>query len=169
MCIKSERYSLLEGKMAKLITGNRVGKLGQLTIGCSATVFDETKQKMLLIQRTDNGRWAVPGGYMEPGESVAEACEREVWEETGLSVRIKRLIAVYSDPHKLLEYPDGNRYQLVILHFLVESIDGELSTGNETSDLGYFTRADIDQMDIGELDQKRITDGFAAQSITFIR
>ncbi|MFQ5418879.1 MAG: NUDIX domain-containing protein [Anaerolineae bacterium] len=154
--------------MATLITGDRVGKLGQLAIGCSATVFDETKQKMLLVRRTDNGRWAVPGGYMEPGESVAEACEREVWEETGLSVRVKRLIAVYSDPHKLLEYPDGSRYQLVVLHFLAESANGVLSTSNETSDLGYFTRADIDQMDIGELDQKRIADGFAAQSVTFI-
>ncbi len=49
--------------MARLITGYRVGRLGQLAIGCSATVLDETKQKMLLIRRTDNGRWAVPGFF----------------------------------------------------------------------------------------------------------
>ncbi len=155
--------------MVKLITGNRVGALGKLSIGCSATIFDDNKQKMLLVQRRDNRHWTVPGGHMEPGESVAEACAREVQEETGLHVQVQQLIAVYSDPHKLLEYPDGNRYQLVVLHFLAVQLNGSLTVSNETFDFGYFSPSDIEQMDLGEMDRKRVADGFAFQLTTLIR
>jgi ADP-ribose pyrophosphatase YjhB (NUDIX family) len=155
--------------MAKLIIGYRVGRLGRLAIGCSATVFDETKQKMLLIRRADNGRWAVPGGYMEPGESVAEACIREVWEETGLIVAVNRLLAIYSDPHRLLEYPDGNRLQLVVLHFLATFVEGTLLTSNESAEVRFFTAAEMLKLEIGDFDQQRINDGFAAQPLSLIR
>jgi ADP-ribose pyrophosphatase YjhB (NUDIX family) len=80
--------------MATILLGERIGKQGQLAVGCSATIFDATAQKMLLMRRTDNGQWCVPGGYMEPGENVTEACTREVLEETGLQVEVKRLIGV---------------------------------------------------------------------------
>jgi hypothetical protein len=56
-------------RMVKIINGERVCKHARLGVGCSAAVLDSTGQKMLLIRRSDNGRWAVPGGYMEPGES----------------------------------------------------------------------------------------------------
>jgi 8-oxo-dGTP pyrophosphatase MutT (NUDIX family) len=94
--------------MSQVLYGPRLGKEGKLRVGCSATIFDSKREKVLLTQRTDNGRWCLPGGMMESGESVAEACEREVWEETGLHVRITRLIGVYSDPDQLVVYPDGN-------------------------------------------------------------
>lgn len=155
--------------MARLITGYRVGRLGQLAIGCSATVLDETKQKMLLIRRTDNGRWAVPGGYMEAGESVAEACIREVWEETGLTVEVNRLLAVYSDPHRLLAYPDGNRLQLVVLHFLATIQGGTTTPGDESTAVGFFTAGEMLHLDIADFDQQRIKDGFAAQPRPLIR
>src|SRR5687767_6821069 len=105
--------------MVKYLYGDRIGAQGRLFIGCSATLFDETGQRVLLTRRTDNGRWCLPGGALEPGESVSEACAREVLEETGLRVSVVRLIGVYSDPHRLLEYADGNRYHLVALSFEV--------------------------------------------------
>jgi len=71
--------------VAKIIAGDRVGKQGRLGVGTSAAVFDASR-RILLIRRADNGNWAVPGGYMEPGESLSEGCEREVLEETGLRV-----------------------------------------------------------------------------------
>ena len=155
--------------MAKVIHGERVGRLGRLAVGCSATILDPTKHKVLLVRRADNGRWAVPGGYMEPGESVAKACAREVREETGLHVRVGRLIAVYSSPHVLLEYPDGNRYQLVVLHFAAEPVGGDLSTSEETTEVGYFSRVDTEHMDVGDFDRQRIADAFADREAAFVR
>ncbi len=60
--------------MVDFIHGERVGKLGRLAVGCSAGILDPTGDRILLVRRADNGRWAVPGGFMEPGESAAEAC-----------------------------------------------------------------------------------------------
>ena len=154
--------------MVKVISGERVGKLGRLAVGCSATIFDPTN-KALLIRRADNGRWAVPGGYMEPGESITEACAREVWEETGLRVRVGRLVGVYTNPHLLLEYADGNRYQLVVLHFEAEPIGGTLGISAETTEVGYFSRADIEHLEMGALDRLRITDAFATQAAAVVR
>src|SRR3989304_401705 len=103
--------------MSQVIFGPRLGKEGQLRVGCCATIFDKAQEKVLLTQRTDNGRWCLPGGAMESGESAAEACEREVWEETGLHVHVKRLIGVYSNPDQLVVYNDGNKKFKVVMSF----------------------------------------------------
>src|SRR5690349_21801151 len=73
---KKKAIAFQKGKMqmAKIIQGERIGKLGKLVIGCSALIFDEKREKILLTRRSDNGRWCLPGGHMEAGESVAEAC-----------------------------------------------------------------------------------------------
>ena len=155
--------------MVRIIRGERVGKQGRLAVGCSAAVFGPMKQKILLVRRADNGRWSVPGGYMEPGESVTEACAREVLEETGVHVRVGQLVAVYNSPHILLEYPDGNRLQLVVLHFAAQLVGGTLRTSEETTEVGYFSRADIERMDMGGFDRQRIDDAFAAQAAAFVR
>ena len=155
--------------MVRIIRGERVGKQGRLAVGCSAAILDSTEQKLLLIRRVDSGRWAVPGGYMEPGESVTEACAREVWEETGIHVRVGRLIGVYNSPHILVEYPDGNRLQLVMLYFAAESVGGTLRTSEETADVGYFSRADIEDMDMSDFNRQRVDDAFAAQAVAFVR
>ncbi len=155
--------------MARIVYGERVGKQGQLAVGCSAWVIDSTTQKLLLIQRADNQRWAVPGGYMDPGESVTEACEREVLEETRIQVKATGLIALYNDPNLLLEYPDGNKWQLIVLHFAVEVVGGKINIGDETTAVGFFTAAEIAKMDLGPFDRQRVNDGFAFQKSTFIR
>src|SRR5207302_11059509 len=111
--------------MAKIIYGERIGNQGRLSVGCSAVIFDEARQKILLTRRSDNGRWCLPGGHMEAGESVSEACIRETWEETGLRISLNRLIGIYSNPHVLLTYPDSNRYHMVNICFEGEIVAGE--------------------------------------------
>ena len=69
--------------VAILIYGERIGKLAKLTPSCGAVIFDPTRQSVLLTRRADNGRWCLPGGAMDPGESAAECCAREVLEERG--------------------------------------------------------------------------------------
>lgn len=63
----------------------------------SAVVVDQGR--VLLIQREDIQSWALPGGQTEPGESVAQAAMREVLEETGLEVELRRLVGIYAHPH----------------------------------------------------------------------
>ncbi len=155
--------------MATVIAGHRVGKQGRLTIGCSAAIFDSDHQKVLLTQRADTGRWCVPGGYMEAGESLSEACTREVLEETGLHVRIVRLVSVYTNPHLLLTYPDGNAWQLVVLHFEAEPIGGTLGSRNETTASAYFSRTDSEHLDMSTLDHLRVVDAFKAGETTIVR
>jgi ADP-ribose pyrophosphatase YjhB (NUDIX family) len=155
--------------MAKVLQGDRIAQLGNIVLGCSAVLFSPTKEMILLTRRTDNGRWCLPGGRVDPGESVTEACLREVLEETGLQAQIIRLIGVYSDPNYLIEYADGERCHVVALNFEVEAIAGTLTTSNETTEYGYFSADAIAQMDVMEHQVERIHDAFSAQRIVFVK
>ena len=95
---------------------------------------------------------------MEPGESAAEACEREVLEETGLQVRVKRLIGVYSNPDQLVIYPDGNKASFVVLSFEVELISGEPTLSNETTAFGYYSLREMESMQMHGEHKMRVED-----------
>ena len=144
--------------MSQVVYGERFGKQGELRVGCSATIFDEKREKVLLTKRADNGRWCLPGGHMESGESAAEACEREVLEETGLKVRVKRLIGVYSDPDQLVIYRDGKKAFFVIMSFEADIIEGQLGLSDETTDVGYFSLAEMENMSMHGKHKIRVED-----------
>jgi ADP-ribose pyrophosphatase YjhB (NUDIX family) len=155
--------------MAELVTGDRVARLGELRLGCSAVVFDEPRERVLLMQRDDNGLWCLPSGGMDSGESVTETIVREVQEETGLVVGVVGLVGVYSSPHVLVQYPDGNRFQIVSLCFAAEIRGGELRTTDEAVSVGYFTQDEVSAMDVMANHVERIRDAFAYQGSAFIR
>ncbi len=144
--------------MTQVLYGPRFGKEGAVRVGCSAVIFDDKREKILLTQRTDNGRWCLPGGQLEAGESAAEACEREVWEETGLKVRAKKLLGVYSNPDQLVIYPDGNKAFFVVLNFEVEVLAGELGLSNETTAFGYYSLQEMESMPMHGEHKSRIED-----------
>lgn len=144
--------------MTQVVYGPRLGKEGQLRVGCSAVIFDETREKVLLTQRADNGRWCLPGGHMESGESAAEACEREVWEETGLKVRAMRLLGVYSNPDQLVIYEDGNKAFFVVLNFEVQVLEGKVGLSDETTDFGWFSLSEMASMRMHANHQMRVED-----------
>jgi ADP-ribose pyrophosphatase YjhB (NUDIX family) len=95
---------------------------------------------LLLMQRSDNGCWGLPGGYVEAGESVSEATVREVQEETGVEIALGRIVGVYSDPAvQVIAYPGGDRVQAVNLCFEARPTGaGEPTTPEETLATGYF-------------------------------
>ncbi len=144
--------------MAKLIYGDRIGKRGALRVGASAIIFDESREKVLLTKRTDNGRWCIPGGGMDPGESVEEACVREVYEETGLHVETTRLVGVYTNPGMVVEYADGNVIQPVAISFEAVVTGGEMGLSDETTDVGYFSVEEMEKLDLMENHVERIQD-----------
>src|SRR5436190_11343490 len=110
-------YPIEKDTMAKVIYGERIGRTASLRTGCSAFILDPMGERVLMTRRADNGQWCLPGGAMEAGESLSETCIREVWEETGLVVRIMRLVGVYSTPHRIVTYPDGNQWQIISHNF----------------------------------------------------
>ena len=154
--------------MTQILYGERIGKQGKIRLGCSAAIFDE-QGRILLTRRADNGQWCLPGGGMEPGESAAEACEREVLEETGLSVRVKRLVGVYSHADQLIVYPDGGKFQIVALHFEAEIIAGEPGLSNETTGLGYYTLEEVEGLEMLGRHKERILDTLENRTEAFIR
>jgi 8-oxo-dGTP pyrophosphatase MutT (NUDIX family) len=154
--------------MTEVLYGPRLGKQGKLRLGCSAAIFDEDR-RILLTRRSDNGQWCLPGGAMESGETAAEACEREVLEETGLSVRVRRLVGVYSHSDQLVVYPDGGKFQIVALHFEAEVASGELGLSNETTDFGYFTLQETQSMDMIGRHKERVIDTFENYPETLIK
>ena len=96
-------------------------------IGVFALIFNNEKQ-ILLGHRRDIDWWNLPGGGMESGETVDEALCREVREETGLEVKVERLIGVYSKPQK----------QEVVLTFRCQVIGGTLQSTEETRESRFF-------------------------------
>lgn len=155
--------------MAKVIQGERIAKKSEIRAGSCGVIFDETRERILLTRRRDNGQWCLPGGGTHPGESVEETCIREVLEETGLQVRPTRLIGVYSSPDMVIEYRDGNRWQLIVMSFEAVVTGGELAVSEETTDFGYFTRHEIDSLNLMQNHVTRIADAWAAQERAFVR
>lgn len=161
--------SFWEGIMKKVLHGERIGAKGRIRLGCSAVIFDESREKVLLTKRADNGLWCLPSGGVEPGESVEETIVREVWEETGLTVRVLRLIGVYSDPNSLVVYDEHTAVQIVALSFEAEIVSGEPGLSNETIDWGYYSLDEIDELDMLLNHHTRIKDAFSKQREAFVR
>lgn len=152
-----------------VVREHRAGSQGHLRLGCSAVLLDGQGRQVLLTRRVDNGLWCLPGGRVDAGESVAESVVREVLEETGLHVRVKRLVGVYSDPHQLVIYPDGNKVHIVVLSFLVELITGEMRLCNETTDIRYFPVEEALQMELFHDHVEHLRDALSNQPTAYIK
>jgi len=153
----------------KIVYGYRIGKKAKLALVCSAIIFDDSREKVLLTRRADNSKWCLPGGHMEAGESTTEACAREVLEETGLTVNVGRLIGVYGNPHRITEYADGNKFQSVVLCFEAATISGELTLSDETTEFGYYDITEMQELDLLDSSQERINDALAWETRTIIK
>lgn len=104
----------------------------------SAVIFDR-RGRVLLQQRSDGGQWGLPGGKVEIGESVSDAVVREVREETGLRVSVRRLVGVYSSPAlQVVRYPTGRVWHFVSICFECIVRGGRLTTCAETTALDWF-------------------------------
>ncbi|GAB3964757.1 NUDIX domain-containing protein [Plantactinospora veratri] len=107
-------------------------------VGARGVVRD-TAGQVLLIERSDNGYWALPAGAMELGESIAECAVREVWEETGLKATEVTPFAMYTGPERTFTNMYGDTYQLFVVAFRVDAWSGELLTStDETTDARFF-------------------------------
>ena len=105
--------------------------------------------KILLVKRAFDpgaGKWSVPGGLVELGEKLSEACAREAEEETGLRVQVLELINVFDMIEN--EDPGKIKYHYVLVEFLVKPVSGELKPNAEIAELRWFTREETKTLDM---------------------
>jgi ADP-ribose pyrophosphatase YjhB (NUDIX family) len=92
---------------------------------------------LLLVRERSDGRWTLPGGWADVGEAPSECVVREVFEESGFQVRVKKLLAVYDRSKHPHEPPFP--FHVYKLFFACEIFGGEATRSNETDEIGFFT------------------------------
>jgi ADP-ribose pyrophosphatase YjhB (NUDIX family) len=124
----------------------------------TAFVTDD-EGRVLLIHRTDNDRWALPGGEVELGESVSSAVIREVREETGIEVEITGLVGIYSDPKHIIAYDDGEVRQQFSLCFRARPVGGALRGSSESTEVGWLRPEELDELSLHAAQRLRVGHG----------
>lgn len=123
------------------------------------------RRRLLLIHKIDNNYWALPGGAMNLGESIAQSAVREVREETGLIVELTGLVGIYSDPQHVMAYDDGEVRQEFSVCFHARPLGGELrEDGSETKAVRWVEPDAIPKLKIHPSMRRRIDDALAARS-----
>ncbi|NMO50930.1 NUDIX domain-containing protein [Actinoplanes sp. TBRC 11911] len=100
--------------------------------------------EILLIRRSDNGNWALPGGAMDIGESLPETAVRETAEETGIDVEITALVGIFTDPrHVILYTSNGEARQEFSVVFAARPTGGAPTTSAETTEVQWVPVREI--------------------------
>ncbi|GAA3381592.1 NUDIX hydrolase [Cryptosporangium minutisporangium] len=101
--------------------------------------------EILMIRRTDNGNWAVPGGAMDPGESLPTCGVRETKEETGVDCEITGLVGIYTDPKHVILYTSNNeaRQEFSVV-FTARCVGGQPTPSSESREVHWVKPGDVD-------------------------
>ncbi len=114
-----------------------------LVPAANAVVTNDAAE-ILLIRRSDNGNWALPGGGMDLGESLPETAVRETAEETGIDVEIIGLVGIFTDPrHVILYTSDGEVRQEFSVVFAARPVGGSLTTSEETPEVRWVPVSEV--------------------------
>ncbi|WP_035799216.1 NUDIX hydrolase [Kitasatospora mediocidica] len=132
-------------------------KPNSLVPAASVVVVDESG-RILLQRRTDNGMWALPGGKMELGESLAGCGIRETFEETGIHVEITGIVGTYTNPGHVFAYDDGEVRQEFSICLLARPTSGELRVSDESFEVAWFKPDDVNGLAMVPSIRKRIDD-----------
>jgi ADP-ribose pyrophosphatase YjhB (NUDIX family) len=160
-----ERYKSLRQIAAEILTASAgsvsadlvetfTGEIGYATpkIDVRAAVFDG--DRVLLVKERSDGKWTLPGGWADIGESPSTAIVREVREESGYSVIARKLGAVYDrDLHGHPPMP----YYIYKLFFLCELIDGAPQTSTEIEDVAFFQEGELPPLSLSRVTPKEIS------------
>ena len=138
-----------------------------IVAACTVFIRDQAGA-VLLIQRTDNQLWALPGGAMEFGENLETTAIREVEEETGLIVRVTGLVGIYTDPHHVVEFSDGEVRQQFSICLTGALEGGQIRTSDESSHVAFIAPADLDGLTIHPSMRLRIDHGLAERSVPYL-
>ncbi|MCR9940542.1 NUDIX domain-containing protein [Vibrio sp. B172a] len=121
---------------------SKVGNHVLMIPGVAAVILNQSNQ--LLLQKKSDGSWSLPAGMIEPAESPSQAVIREVREETGLKVKVERVLGVFGGEGFGFTYPNGDQveYTVVLLKCL-QTGHFEEQLDDETSELAWFSKTDM--------------------------
>ena len=140
------------------------GRPDRPCVGVGAVLIHEGR--VLLIRRGKEplrGRWVVPGGTVELGETLEQALVREVEEETGLVVRPRAVVAVFD---RIQRDAEGVAYHYVIVDYLCDYVAGEARAGSDAEAVALVAPAELAAYDLPEKALEVVTDGFRRASLS---
>ncbi|WP_439662093.1 NUDIX hydrolase [Lentzea sp. HUAS TT2] len=138
-------------------------KANSLRPAVSAFVQDQ-EGRILMIRRTDNDKYAIPGGQQEVGETLAQAAAREVKEETGIDIEVTGLVGLYSNPDHVIAYDDGEIRQEFSICFRAKPVAGSLKTSAESKEVEWVDTTRLLGLDIHPSVRLRIEHGLSRRS-----
>jgi ADP-ribose pyrophosphatase YjhB (NUDIX family) len=142
-------------------------KANSIVPSVTAVALNEAGE-VLLIHKTDNDLWALPGGGVDVGESVANAAVRETKEETGFDVEVTGLVGLYTNPAHVMAYDDGEVRQQFSICFTARIVGGELRTSSESKEVAFVTPRKLDELNIHPSMRMRIDHGLANRPKPYI-
>ncbi|WP_460333376.1 NUDIX hydrolase [Actinoallomurus acanthiterrae] len=120
-------------------------------------VVTNDQGEILLIRRTDNNNWALPGGAIDLGESVTQAAIRETQEETGVTAEITGLVGIYTDPRHVIHYTSNDEVRQEFSVVLTgRPVEGQPTPSSESSEVRWVPPADIRSYTMDRTMRRRI-------------
>ncbi|MFJ4537654.1 NUDIX hydrolase [Streptomyces tibetensis] len=142
-------------------------KANSLVPSVTAVARNEAGE-VLLIHKTDNDLWALPGGGIDLGESAPDAAVRETKEETGFDVEVTGLVGIYTNPGHVMAYDDGEVRQQFSICFHARIIGGQLRTSSESKEVAFVDPSRLDELNIHPSMRMRIDHGLADRTEPYI-
>lgn len=121
-------------------------------------IVQDNEGRVLMIHKTDNDKWALPGGGHEIGESIKDTVIREVKEETGYDIEVDAITGTYTNPNHVMAYDDGEVRQQFSIAFRAKLAGGEARTSNESDQVEWLSLQQIDALDVHPSMRQRILD-----------
>lgn len=138
-----------------------------IVVAVTAFVQDDAG-RILMIRRTDNDLYAIPGGAQDVGESISDTVVRETREETGIDVEVTELIGIYTDPKHVIAYTDGEVRQEFSICFRARPVGGTPTTSSESKEVHWIDPAALDRLSIHPALRLRINHGLEQRERAYI-
>ncbi|MGW2366333.1 NUDIX hydrolase [Streptomyces sp. NPDC001667] len=133
-------------------------KANSVVPSASVVVVDDSG-RLLVIHKTDNNLWALPGGGHDIGESITDTAIREVREETGIEIEVEEITGVYTNPQHVMAYDDGEVRQQFTVCFRAHPTGGALRNSEESKEVRWVSPTDLPKLDIHPSMRLRIEHG----------
>jgi ADP-ribose pyrophosphatase YjhB (NUDIX family) len=131
-------------------------KANSVVPSANAVVVDD-QGAILLIRRSDNDNWALPGGGMDLGESLPDTAVRETAEEAGIEVEVTGLVGIYTDPRHVILYTSNNeaRQEFSVV-FTARPVGGTPTPSDESTEVRWVPPTEIGSLPMDRSMRMRI-------------